>query len=109
MKKAFPQRDVKRRSAPPARFDRRTVVIDRARHEIGGETRVVEAVKIALIDLNAHREVDTSYALRLEGFLSAVFLKKHEVVKALKEGNFEAFLKDLAPIPEPPAAPVVQD
>jgi hypothetical protein len=109
MKKTFPKRDAERRSALPARLDRRTVVIDRARHEIGGEARVVEAVKIALVDLNAYREVETSYALRLEGFLSASFSKKHEVIKALKEGDLEAFLKDLAPIPEAPAAPVVQD
>lgn len=100
MKKPFPKHGQDRRHAPPARFDRRTVVIDRARHEIGGEPRVVEAVKIALVDLNAHREVEVSYALRLEGFIGAAFAKKHEVVKALKEGNLDSFLKDLAPIPE---------
>jgi hypothetical protein len=109
MKKPLPKRDAERRPAPPARLDRRTVVIDRARHEIGGEARVVEAVKVALVDLNARREVEVSYALRLEGFLSAPFSKKHEVVKALKEGDLEAFLKDLAPIPDAPAAPAVQD
>jgi len=107
MKKPFPKRDQDRRPAPPARLDRRVVVIDRARHEIGGETRVVDAVKIALVDLNAHREVEVSYALRLEGFTGAAFAKKHEVVKALKEGDLSSFLKDLAPIPEatPAAAP----
>lgn len=108
MKKTFPRRDNARRAPPaPQRLDRRTVVIDRARHEIGGEARVVEAVKIALVDLNAHREVEVSYALRLEGFIGAAFAKKHEVVKALKDGDLESFLRDLAPIPEPaaPATP----
>jgi len=106
MKKPLPKRNHERRPAPTPRFDRRVVVIDRARHEIGGEPRVVEAVKIAMVDLNAHREVEVSYALRLEGFISATFAKKHEVVKALKDGNLDAFLKDLAPIPEAaPAAP----
>ena len=107
MKKPLPKRNHDRRPAQMPRFDRRVVVIDRAHHEIGGALRLVEAVKIAVVDLNARREVEVSYALRLEGFISATFAKKHEVVKALKDGNFDAFLKDLAPIPETvPAAPM---
>ncbi len=100
MKKSFPKRDADRRPAPAPRLDRRTVVIDRARHEIGGEERVVEAVKIVVVDLTACREIEVSYALRLEGFIGAAFAKKHEVINALKDGNFESFLRDLVPIPE---------
>jgi len=100
MKKPLPKRNHKRHPAPTPRFDRRVVVIDRARHEIGGELRIVEAVKIAIVDLNARREIEVSYALRLEGFISATFAKKHEVLKALKDGNLDAFLKDLVPIPD---------
>jgi hypothetical protein len=105
MKKTFPKRAADRRPAPQPRLVRHVVMIDRARHEIGGEPRWVEAVKIALVDLDRRREVEVSYALRLEGFLSAAFSKKHEVIKALKEGDFDAFLKDLAPVPEAPATP----
>jgi hypothetical protein len=105
MKKTSPKHVANRRPAPQPRLVRHTVVIDRARHEIGGEPRWVEAVKIALIDLTLRREAEVSYALRLEGFLSAAFSKKHEVIKALKEGDFDAFLKDLAPIPEASTAP----
>jgi hypothetical protein len=103
--KTFPKRAADRRPAPQPRLFRHVVMIDRARHEIGGEPRWVEAVKIALVDLDRRREVEVSYALRLEGFLSAAFSRKHEVVKALKEGDFDAFLKDLAPIPEASTAP----
>lgn len=103
MKKASYRRDAHRRPAPVPQLDQRIVVIDRARHELGGEPCFVEAVKIAVIDLAARREVEVSYALRLNGFLGAPFARKHEAIKALKEGDFVSFLRDLYPIPEGPS------
>ena len=53
-----------------------------------------------MVDLTACRDIEVSYALRFESFIGAAFVKKHEIINALKDSNFKSFLRDLVPIPE---------